>query len=116
MARHPSPKTFADSSPPPRIWPDTNPTPIVTPNQEMARARSEAGNVAVIRASTCGTITAPVSPCTSRAATSSPGDWARPHSSDATANVITPIMNIRRYPNRSPSRPPVTMPAAYMNA
>ena len=88
----------------------------MTPNQASARLRSGAGNVAVISASTCGTMAAPVSPCSSRAPTSSAGDWARPHSREATAKVATPIMNIRRYPTRSPSRPPVTMPLAYMNA
>jgi hypothetical protein len=96
IARQPSPNTFAASSPPPRIWPDTKPRPIVTPNQDNALARSAGGNVAVIRASTCGTIAAPVRPCTSRAATSSVGDWDRPHSSEASANVTTPTMNILR--------------------
>ena len=69
---------------------------MVTPNQASARLRSGAGNVAVIRASTCGTIAAPVRPCSSRAATSSAGDWARPHSSEAAAKLATPIMNSRR--------------------
>ena len=69
---------------------------MVTPNQASARLRSGAGKVAVIRASTCGTIAAPVSPCSSRATTSSAGDWASPHSSEATAKLATPIMNSRR--------------------
>ncbi len=30
--------------------------------------------------------------------------------------MTTPVMNIRLYPNKSPSRPPVTIPLAYMNA
>ena len=47
---------------------------MVTPNQASARLRSGTGKVAVIRASTCGTIAAPVSPCNSRAVTSSAGD------------------------------------------
>ena len=61
-------------------------------------------------------MTAPARPCSSRAPISSAGDRARPHSSEATAKPATPAMNIRRYPARSPSRPPVTMPLAYMNA
>ena len=68
----------------------------MTPNQANARLRSGAGNVAVISASTCGTMAAPVSPCSSRAPTSSAGDWASPHSKDAAAKAATPIMNIRR--------------------
>ena len=69
---------------------------MVTPNQASARLRSAAGNVAVISASTCGTMAAPVRPWSSRAPTSSAGDWARPHSREATAKLATPIMNIRR--------------------
>ena len=69
---------------------------MVTPNQASARLRSRTGNVAVISASTCGTMAAPVSPCSSRAPTSSAGDRARPHSREATAKLATPAMNSRR--------------------
>ena len=96
MARQPRPAMLASMSPPPRIWPDTKPMPMVTPNQASARLRSRAGNAAVIRASTCGTMMAPVRPCTSRAATSSPEFWASPQSSDAAAKLSTPVMNSRR--------------------
>ena len=96
IARQPRPSTFACSSSPPRIWPDTKASPMVTPNQASARLRCAGGKVAVIRASTWGTIAAPVSPCSSRAATNSVGVWASPHSREATAKLATPIMNIRR--------------------
>ena len=69
---------------------------MVTPNQANARPRSATGNVAVISASTCGTMAAPVRPWSSRAPTSSAGDWARPHSREATTKLATPIMNSRR--------------------
>ena len=49
-------------------------------------------------------------------ASHSAGDRASPHSREATAKAATPVMNIRRYPARSASRPPVTIPLAYMNA
>ncbi len=68
---------------------------MVAPYQPSARLRSRAGNAAVISATTCGTITAPVSPCTSRKATSAPEDGASPHASEASAKVTTPIRNSR---------------------
>ena len=49
----------------------------------------------MISATTCGTITAPVSPWTSRNTTSTPAEGATPHASEASANVTTPIRNSR---------------------
>jgi hypothetical protein len=96
IARQLRPATLDWISPPPRIWPDTKPKPIVAPYQASARLRSRGGKAAVMRATTCGTMIAPVSPCTRRAATSSPGDWDTPHTSEATTKLTTPIRNSRR--------------------
>ncbi len=50
--------------------------------------------------------TAPPSPCTARAATSMPWLVASPHVIEASVKSVTPPRNMRRCPNRSPSRPP----------
>ena len=57
-------------------------------------------------ASDPGVSSAPPMPCTTRAAISTRTFGARPHSSEAAANQVTPIRNTRRRPNRSPSEPP----------
>ena len=45
-------------------------------------------------------------PCTARAAISTPIEPASPQTSDAAEKSATPIMNIRRRPSRSAARPP----------
>src|SRR5215471_16499334 len=50
--------------------------------------------------------TAPPTPCTARAATSMPWEFARPHTADAAVKSATPARNKVRCPRRSPSRPP----------
>lgn len=50
--------------------------------------------------------TAPPKPCTARAAISSVCEGATPHASDASVNTTRPARNMRRWPYRSPSRPP----------
>ncbi len=74
----------------------------------MARARSPAGKVTRMIASTCGFISAAVSPCSTRAAISTAGLVARPQSAEAAVKPAMPAMNKRLRPYRSPSRPPVT--------
>lgn len=96
MARQDSPSTLALSSSPPSTWPHRPLTPAVTPNQASARGRSSPGNSAVIMASTWGTMTAAARPWSRRAPTSSPGDCASPHSSEAIAKEAMPAVNIRR--------------------
>jgi hypothetical protein len=53
-----------------------------------------------------GVSSAPPTPCSIRAPTSTGRFGARPHSSDAEANQATPTMKTRRRPYRSPSAPP----------
>ena len=57
-------------------------------------------------------MTAANRPCTTRAAIRLSGDQATAHNSDATTKPTTPISSIRRRPNMSPSRPPVSRPTA----
>jgi hypothetical protein len=52
----------------------------------------------------CGVMAAAPMPCSSRAAMSSPGFWAAPHSADEMAKTARPMVNSRRGPNMSPSR------------
>ena len=112
MARQPRPSTFQSSSSPPSTWPETPPTPTVRPNQDSALARSSRGNVAWMTASTWGTISEAVAPWISRAMTSSAAELATPQSREAAAKASMPATNSVRWPYRSPSRPPVTSPAA----
>ncbi|CFM14915.1 Uncharacterised protein [Bordetella pertussis] len=73
----------------------------------MARARS-AGSVNSVMISDRATAetTAPPRPCTARAATSMACPWAIPQASEASVNSVRPARNMRRWPSRSPSRPP----------
>ncbi len=112
MVRQPQPKRFASSSTPPSTWPATAPRPMVAPKADIALARSSTGNIVLIRARTCGTISAAVAPCRMRKATSAQPFGAMPHSSEATANRAMPRTNRRRWPYRSPRRPPVIRPLA----
>ena len=53
-----------------------------------------------------GDSTAPLMPCTARAAISSVRESASAHPSDARANKAVPTRNTRRRPSRSADRPP----------
>ena len=72
----------------------------------MARARSSGRNELCRIARLPGVSSAPPMPCKARAATSVSMLGAIPHSSDATANQVTPMTKTRRRPNRSPRDPP----------
>lgn len=73
----------------------------------MARARSPGSvNRFMMSDNATADTTAPPTPCTARAATSSPCVLANPQASDAMVNSVMPARNSRRWPYRSPSRPP----------
>ena len=73
----------------------------------MARVRSApSGKPVVMRDSAAGATMAAPAPCTTRAAISSTGSWARPPARLARANAISPMTNMRRRPRRSAARPP----------
>ena len=81
-------------------------------SRAMARIRS---GLAVVRSTASrptGTIIAPPSPCSSRAATNHPADPAKPHSSDPRVNTATAAVNTVRAPNRSAAHPPGRMNTA----
>ena len=46
------------------------------------------------------------SPCTARAVTNQPLDVANPQNREAVVKTITPVMNTRRRPSLSATRPP----------
>ena len=81
----------------------------------MARARSSGWNVDWMIARLPGVSSAPPTPCSTRAATSTPTLGASPHNSDASVNHTAPIRKIRRRPKRSPSDPPIRMSDARLN-
>ena len=92
---------------PPSSTPAAPPAPATAPQIPSARLRSgPSANVLVTIDSAAGeTIAAPM-PWTARAAISHASDCARPPSSDASENTISPSMNILRRPSRSAIRPP----------
>jgi hypothetical protein len=57
-------------------------------------------------ASAVGAAIAAPTPCMPRVMMSHTSDCAKPPSSDEMAKTVTPIMNMRRLPYRSPVRPP----------
>ena len=92
---------------PPSSTPIEPPPEATKPNTPIAFARS-AGSVkrVIISESATADATAPPTPCTARAAMSRPWEVARPQHSDATVNSVIPARNSRRWPYRSPRRPP----------
>ena len=95
------------TSTPPRTCPATKPTEAVAPYRPRARLRcGPSANPVVIRDSAAGATSAAPAPCTSRAATSRTGSWARPPASEAAEKTSSPAMNMRLRPNRSAARPP----------
>jgi len=99
-------------SSPPMSGPLTVPRPAVTPKPASALIRSAGGKITWMTASTCGTMIAPIAPCTTRKAMSWPGLCAAPHSADMIVKPVTPIRNSRLRPNVSPSLPPVIRTSA----
>ena len=84
------------------------PPPDATkPKMPIALARS-AGSVksVIISDSETADATAPPSPCTVRAVTSIHCVVERPQASEASVKRAIPARNSRRWPKRSPSRPP----------
>ena len=88
--------------------PPTVASPSMGPNRPNALPSMSRGKVLVMMAMPCGMSSAPNAPCTARAMISRLGSGDRPATADATVNPVMPIRNSRRWPNRSPSRPPTT--------
>ena len=84
------------------------PPPEATkPKIPIAFARS-AGSVksVIISDSATAETTAPPTPWTALAATRTPCEFASPQPTEARVKSAIPIRNSRRWPKRSPSRPP----------
>ena len=108
IACHPT----ASTSTPPTSGPAANASPITAPQIPIARARASPSNSCASSASEAGNMTAAPSPCSARAAISSPDEEAIVHSADATVNRHTPITNSFLRPNRSASDPAVSWKTA----
>ena len=94
-------------STPPRMAPAAAPDPATAPQMPSARLRSGPGAKIVITSeSAAGATSAAPRPWPAREATSQTAFCASPPSSEATTNSAMPIMNSRRRPSRSASRPP----------
>ncbi len=75
----------------------------------IARARSRGSGKVLVRIdSVLGSMKAPPTPCTVRAAIRNDVEGARAHSTEPPVNRARPPMNALRRPNRSPSVPPVS--------
>ena len=92
---------------PPSSTPMLPPAAITNPKKPIAFVRS-IGSVKSIMISESATAdtTAPPRPCTARAATSIPCDVESAQRSDAAVKRPIPLTKRRRWPKRSPSRPP----------
>jgi hypothetical protein len=94
-------------STPPRTRPTLNPAEALAANTPSARFRSApSANVVAMIDTAAGTVSAAPTPCTARAATSSPAFGASPAASDITPNRTSPARNTARRPYRSAARPP----------
>ena len=94
-------------STPPSSRPTEAPPPAIAPKTPNALGRSgEPANVTVSSESAEGASSAPNAPCSARAATSTPNDWAKPPTAEASENPIRPAMKVHLRPKRSPSLPP----------
>ena len=103
-----------------RVPPISGPAATATaprPDQApIARPRSAGANEASKIARLPGARSAAPAPCSTRATIRNAAPGASPHAAEATANQTTPIKNIRRLPNRSPSAPPISRNAASVRA
>jgi hypothetical protein len=92
---------------PPNRTPAAAPLPPIAPQIPSALFRSApSSKVVVMIDSVDGETIAAPSPCTARAATSTPVDAESPHTRDAIEKSVRPARNIRLRPRMSPARPP----------
>ena len=82
---------------PPSRVPVAPPAPFIAPHRPIARWRSGPGaNEEVITASDAAAMIAPPRPCSARAPTSISWVCAAPPMSEASANMSSPVTNVRR--------------------
>jgi hypothetical protein len=89
----------------PTEGPNAAPNAPIAPQTPIATPRFARGNWGSTMAREAGVNSAPPTACTTRAAINAPALGASPHSADPTRNPTTPVMNMRRRPRRSASRP-----------
>jgi len=95
-------------STPPSTGLPTMPSRATQVQAAMALGRSASSNTVIRMDSVDGMISAPPMPISTRTAISSPGLAANIAASDAVPNSSSPIIMIRRRPNRSPRPPEVS--------
>ncbi len=84
---------------PPIAGPSARPSAPIAPEMPIAVVRSRGSvNVAAMIASDAGRMSAAPSPCTARAAISTPPLPARPAASEESVKMTRPARNIRRLP------------------
>jgi hypothetical protein len=92
---------------PPTTGPLSTARPVTPLKIPSALARLSGGKAALSCVRASGITSAAPAPCTPRAAISQPGSGASAHAADAAANRVSPAVNMRRRPKRSPSAAPV---------
>ena len=98
----------AEVSRPPIVGPSAAAIAEIPAIVPSVRPCSPGETEALRMATVAGSITAPPTPCATRAASSTPKSGATPATVEAPANSTTPTRKHRRRPSTSPSRPPST--------
>ena len=101
---------------PPTSGPIATAAPVVAPQIPNAVPRSRPWNAFASSASDTANMTPPPTPCTARAAMSTPASFAIPQPNDATVNSTRPIVNTSRRPKRSASDPAASTVVASVSA
>jgi hypothetical protein len=110
--RNTQPHQKFDSSQPPTIGPSGSATKFAAAQMPTARGRSSALNSTAMPDSTSGITSAAPNPSTACAAMNAAGVVEVAASTEPPAYPTSAISSIRLRPNRSPSRPPGSTPAA----
>src|SRR4051794_2667984 len=103
---------YSSTSAPPSGGPSPAASAAAAPHRPTACERRSAGNACTTSASEAGTSSAAPAACSTRAAVSIETEDATPQKSEATVKTTIPVVNIRRLPKRSASRPDTTRNAA----
>lgn len=91
---------------PPTSGPEATASPLTAPQMPYAMPRLATGTAAVSRVSVSGIITAAPTPWTARAAMRESMPGAMAAAAEAPVKTVSPAMNIRRRPKRSPRAAP----------
>ena len=100
-------------TPPPTSGPSATAMPLIPDQTPSAMPRRSGGKASASSVRVSGvTIAAPI-PCVARAAISRPIVGASAAAADEAVKRVSPAMNIRLRPKRSPSAAPVSSSTAY---